>query len=188
VPDSVVGDRGAGLTGRKGENKMGTFHEVNFEGLSISECDIIALDRAGVIYCTGYSYALPRGGDVNEEYSSIVVNKQGMGNHGRIVLRGKTPRARALIREGKILSLTRQGIPWRVARVACQKQYGMEPQVARFAADLVATTRFLGPFKGRSHAEFKQWAGSWVGEVDLSFPRKSSAADIAAAVCGSAPA
>jgi hypothetical protein len=162
--------------------KMGQFYDVEFTGLSITECDKIAVNDAGVISSNfGYGYACPKGGTINDEYDSVVVNKQGMGNHGRIVLRGRTPRARSLIREGKVLNLTRQGIPWVVARVAPSCQYGMETDVAQLAADLLETVKVCGPFRGDSHYAFEQWAGSWTGNLEMSFPRKAAAAEIAKA-------
>jgi hypothetical protein len=162
------------------EMKMGNFHEVEFSGLSIANCDEIALKNAGVLSdAFGYGYALPRGGPVNSEYDSVVINTQGMGNHGSIILRGRTPRTRQLIREGKVLHLTRHGIPWVVARVAPSCQYGMELDVVELADDLMEAVRLRGQFRGRSHRAFSEWAGSWTENLEMSFPRKDAAAEIA---------
>lgn len=160
---------------------MGNFHDVCFtDSLSVAECDEIALKKAGLLSDGfGYGYACPKGGRVNEEYESFVTNTQGMGNHGSIILRGLTPRARALIREGKVLFLTRKGIPWVVARVAPSLQYGMEIAVCELAADLLETVKRAGPFVGNSHYAFERWAGSWTGNLKMSFPRKWAAAEIA---------
>lgn len=160
---------------------MGQFHDVSYEGaLSIEECDRIAINEAGVISANfGYGYACPKGGKINAEYDSVVVNKQGMGNHGCIILRGLNPRSRALIREGKVLTLTRREVPWIVARVAPSCQYGMEIPVCMLAADLLDVVRHIGPFHGDSHRSFERWAGSWTGNIDMSFPRKFAAAHIA---------
>lgn len=162
------------------------FYDVTAEGLSIEQCDHLALHNAGIVSGGfGYGYACPKKGPVNSDYESIVINKQGMGNHGSILLRGRTPRARGLIREGKILSITKQGIPWSVARHAVHMLYGMEIEVAQLATDLVETVRQIGEFSGDSHWQFSKWAGQWTEEIGMSFPRKYAASVIAACVAHS---
>jgi hypothetical protein len=58
----------------------------------------------------------------------------GCGNRGRAILVGRTPRARALLREGKIKKLIREGVSAEVAEIAVRHQYGME--VAALAEDI----------------------------------------------------
>lgn len=162
---------------------MGNFHDVYANHLTVAECDKIAIYRGGIYYATGYGYGCPKGGPVNEEYRSIVVNTQGMGNHGKIVLKGLTPRARALLREGKIMQHTRQGVPWRTARVSIHYRYGMEVPVCMLADAMVETFRVRGEApRVDSHYALDDWLG-WQADP-LTFPRKNAAIAIAAAVAG----
>ena len=153
------------------------YYEKSFEGLSIKECDKIALEMAGAIYSTGYGFSLPRGGEINEEYSSKVINSRGMGNHGTIILVGKTPRARRLLRKGKIKKIMSWGIREAVAKVAVSMPYGMEEDVVRLADDILELVREV-PYKGNSHKEFDKWCGF---SAPLSYPRKEAALAIAEA-------
>ena len=156
---------------------MGRINDVTAKGLSIAECDEIALNSAGVVDSMGYGWDRPLGGDVNEEYSSKVVNTQGMGNHGEIVLVGKSPRARALLRRGKAAALIAVGIRPFVAAACVSQRYGMEVEVAKMADDLVELVA-ISDFYGNSHKEFKIWCG--ITEYTLSFPRVCAAIAIAA--------
>ena len=153
------------------------YYEKNFKGLSVKECDKIALERAGAIYSTGYGYALPRGGEINEEYESKVIGTKGMGNYGTIILVGKTPRARRLLKEGKIRKLMSYGIRETVAKAAVSMPYGMEKDVVRLADDILELVRDV-PYKGNSHDDFDRWCGF---SASLSYPRKIAALAIAEA-------
>ena len=155
---------------------MADFYDISASGLSIEECDRIALEDAGCVRSTAYSYARPRGGDVNEEYSSKVINTQGMGNHGTIILVGKTPRARKLLRQGKINWLVQHGISQKIAKVAVSMQYGMELGVAELAEDILPLIERGFSYKGNSHYKFDKWCGF---ESDLTYPRKMAALAIA---------
>jgi hypothetical protein len=165
---------------------MGHFRYHTGADLSITECDHIAIEKAGVIDQFGFGYDCPRGADINEEYSSCVINKQGMGNHGFLILRGRTPRARAALREGKAQQLVGFGVSLIVARKCAIMKYGMEPEVADLADALYGA--FLSGLPAtvsigtRSHEEFDRVFG---GVVDIppgmSFSRKEAALRIARA-------
>jgi len=154
---------------------MSKFYEVTTR-LTVEECDRIALENAGRVFSTGFSYALPRGGDVNEEYSSRVINTRGMGNHGTIVLIGKTPRARRLLWEGRVRWLMRQGVSQRVAEAAASMRYGMEVEVAKLADAILPIVEAGFKYKGESNREFNDWCGF---DPHLSYPRKMAALAIA---------
>lgn len=165
---------------------MAEFYEVRGFGpeTATAELDRCAVEEAGVLWSGGYGYALPVATSTitqAPEWGTRVVNRQGMGNHGKIVLVGKTPRARALLREGKTRRLVAEGVPEPVARVACSCHYGMEPAVATLAGLLIPAVEARGVFEGNSHRAFAFWAGSaGDGAEPLSFPRKLAAAQIAA--------
>jgi hypothetical protein len=153
---------------------MGSFTKVYCK-LSIDECDKIA-KMGGVVRTFGFSYEIPVAGDINEEYSTVLVGKRGMGNHGSLVLRGKTLRASLLIREGKIKLLTDNGVRRKTAMVAVSMHRGMEEGVAVLADQLVELCQ-ASKFTGHSHAQFQQWSGGL--ETTLSMPRIFSAIAIA---------
>jgi hypothetical protein len=174
------------------EGTVATFGKVDgLFGLTDSDLDRIAVEKAGKLLFVD-QYDLPVMTDTipfAPEWGTKVVNRQGVGNHGFIVLVGKTPRTRALLRQGKTSLLVKEGVPEQVARVAVSMQYGMEVRVAKLAAQLVEVVRKHGPFQGNSHWSFDQWIGDrtivGLGEdelYELSFPRKSAAAVIAAEV------
>lgn len=162
---------------------MSTFN--NTDGLHTTdpqELDRIALECAGLVATYGFGFSCPVATPQipGTEYGTKVVNKQGMGNHGSIILVGLTPRTRALIREGKALSLYKQGVSWEVARVSAVSLYGMEPAVALLAEECLTSVEVHGPYEGSGHRDFDNWLGFDV--VGLSYPRKASAAAIAADV------
>lgn len=160
---------------------MSDFYDVTASGMSVAECDEIALNNAGRVTSRGFGYGCPRGGDVNTEYESKVINTQGMGNHGTIILVGKTPRARELLRQGKIRALVAEGVREKVARVAIHEKYGMEVDVAKLADDLVEICQ-KSRFRGDSHRKFQEWSG--IDDYGLSFPRVCAALRIAEKVAG----
>jgi hypothetical protein len=155
---------------------MGSFNNVSYEGLSVAECDTVALNNAGVLRSFGFSYNIPVTGDVNEEYSSVRINSQGMGNHGSLVLRGKTLRASLLLREGKIKLLTDSGVRRKTASISVSMHRGMEKDVAILADQLVELCQ-ASKFNGHSRAHFQEWSGGV--KTTLSMPRIFSAIAIA---------
>lgn len=163
---------------------MGDFYDVLPE-LSVEECNRIALD-GGVISSHGYGYACPKGGVLNSEYRCLVVNKQGMGNHGSIVLRGRTPLAREYIREGKIRSLGAAGVHRRVAERCAAMHRGMEIEVALLAQDICSVLHFVPAdaclLDVRSHRRFGEIFEDLIDIPGLSMPRKESALKIALSV------
>lgn len=154
---------------------MAEFNTVTCNHLTITECDEIA-KVGGRIASFGFSYNCPKGGIINEEYEGVVVNTQGMGNHGSLVLRGRTLRAACLLREGKIKLLTDNGVRRKTAIVAVSMHRGMEKGVALLADQLVELC-ILSNFNGHSRAQFTEWSGGI--ETNLSFPRILSAISIA---------
>jgi hypothetical protein len=157
-------------------------------GMTTEELDRVALESAGWLYSTGYGYACPVSNEVipgAPEWGTRVVNTQGMGNYGDIILVGRTLRTRELLREGKKRFLVRHGVPEDVAEVARSMQYGMEIEVASLAAEIIWAVQHRGPFQGRYHRAFNAWCD--LESCKLSFPRKLAAANIAAAVAQRRP-
>lgn len=153
---------------------MGNFTKVYCK-MSVAECDKIA-KTGGVIRSFGFGFEIPVAGDLNPEYETVLINKRGMGNHGSLVLRGKTLRSALLIREGKIKILTDSGVRRKTACVAVSMPRGMEEGVANLADQLVELSR-VSKFTGHSRAQFQEWSGGL--ETTLSFPRIISAIAIA---------
>jgi len=154
-------------------------------GLDSAELERVALEQAGVLDVVwGGGFSCPVDTPIIPgcpEWGTRVIGTGGMGNCGTIVLRGLTPRTRALLRQGKITSLVHYGVPREVAIVAVSMQWGMEIEVALQAAAAVPAVIKRGVFQGSSHVGFATWIGE--GEVeDLTFPRKEAAAAISAEV------
>lgn len=154
---------------------MSSFTDVKIENLSVKECDTIALNGGRLTHCYGYGYSRPRGSDLNLEYATKVVNKKGMGNHGFIILVGKTLRARKLIRIGKINLLLELGVRYCIAEAAIQVPRGMESDVVKLADDLLELCSHCR-FDGKSHFSFEKWAGY---SANMTFPRIVSAIRVA---------
>ena len=154
---------------------MAEFNTVTCNYLTVAECDEIA-KVGGRIASFGFSYNCPKGGIINQEYEGVVVNTQGMGNHGSLVLRGRTLRASCLLREGKIKLLTDNGVRRKTATIAVSMHRGMEKGVASLADQLVEICK-VSKFSGHSRAQFTEWSGGI--ETTLSFPRIISAIEIA---------
>jgi hypothetical protein len=164
-------------------------YDVKATGLSVAECDKIALEQGGIVNSFGYGFAMPKGGDINEEYSSKVTNKQGMGNHGYIILVGKTPRAKKLLFEGKVKILTERGVSRRVAEKAVVSGHGMEKGVAELAEHLLPLV-YRFDYRGGGYHAFVEWAEGVLppemveNGIGLSYPRIMSALEIAYKVVG----
>ena len=160
---------------------MSKFYEVTAGKLTVAECDRIALENAGRVASVGYSFAIPRGGDINEEYAAKVINTRGMGNHGTIVLVGKTKRARRLLYKGRVRWLVKNGISECVAKAAAVMHRGMELDVAKLADKIYPIVAAGSEYLGNSHSDFDEWCGFSSG---LSYPRKMAALAIAEKAAG----
>jgi len=151
---------------------MKQFYNFNgVDGLSIEDIEAIA-SKGGRVTSTGYSFSCPVAVAIipqAPEWGTRVINTQGMGNCGTIVLVGRTPRARAILEGGKVAWLRGHGVSGPVAMAAVKAQYGMEPDVALFACALVSVR---GEYRGNSHREFDAWSGMPSG---LSYRRKEAA-------------
>lgn len=164
-------------------------YTVSAHGLSIAACDAIALEKGGIVKSFGGTFAMPEGGDINKDYSSRVTNKQGMGNHGYIILVGKTPRARSLLFKGKVKILTERGVSPRVAKKAVVSGRGMEVGVAELAEHLLPLVAHFD-YRGGGYHDFVEWAEGVLppemveNGIGLSYPRILSALAIAYKVVG----
>ncbi len=154
------------------------------DNYGFGSCDLeqVAL-RGGVLASMGYGFDCPRAIDRipgNPEWGTRIINKKGMGNHGSIVLKGNTPKTRAMIRQGKINTLIARGVCREVANAAVHVSHGMEPGIAELAEKLLETA-WRGDYKGSSHREFSRWAYLLSEDMysGFSHERKSAAAAIA---------
>jgi hypothetical protein len=166
---------------------MAEFYEVKASDRhkELADLDHVAVEKGGVTDAwlrTQYGCPVAES-DVGGfgEYSSIRIATGGTGNGGTLVLRGLTPRARNLIRQGKIKTLTLEGIRPAVAAACACSGYGMESAVAQAADDLLELYLQVKPEGPMfSHAHFDKWAGELTPA--LTFPRKMAVLNILAKV------
>ena len=130
-------------------------------------------------------------GPAATEYTTCAVNTRGTGNCGRVYLRGLTPRARAIVRAGKVARLVQAGCPEKMAQVAASMPYGMENQVWGAALDLIGIARHVpGTLKrarrARGHAALDRVLSGYDAPTlaGLSWPRKQAAITLAAWAMG----
>lgn len=150
------------------------------EHLTSADIERIALEEGGRVPTRSTTLGGPIGVQTipyAPEWGTIVINTQGRADLGDIVLRGLTPRTKALLRQGKIRRLVNAGVDEVVAEVAVSMKYGNELAVAEVAELAMEAARQKGPYRGNSHASFDSWLGE---SVMLSFPRKAAAAAIGA--------
>lgn len=162
----------------------------------------ITLAEADRYAVTGEPVAMRYGGfDVNPteivggaeaEYGLRTIRTFGTGNNGITYLKGKTPRARKLVRKGKIRTLLDAGHTLEVAAIAVETIHGMEPAVLRVAEDLITLfkmvpSRALAALAARSHAGVNEATDGFTCVPRMSWSRKYSAALIAARVAGVCP-
>jgi hypothetical protein len=147
-----------------------------------AELDALAI-QGDPIDGMGYGYKCRPDEDAleSEHYTVRTINTQGMGNHGSVILVGKTPHGRRMVRQGKIKRLVREGCPERIARVACCAGYGMEAAVWKLAADLVPMLERGVELSVNGHREFQQVTG--ITDYGCSMPRVWAAIEIARRVC-----
>ena len=147
------------------------------------ELDALAL-KGEPIDGMGYGYKCRPEGDAleSEHYGVITIDTRGMGNHGEVVLVGKTPHGRRMVRRGKIARLTRQGCPADIAEVAVSMPRGMEERVWRLAEELLPMARMGVSLRCTGHHHFEEVTG--LRDHGCSFPRIMSAVAIAERVAG----
>jgi hypothetical protein len=162
---------------------MGQFWTPDYNGRwTPAELDALAL-KGEPIDGMAYTYKCCPKGDAldSEHYRVRTINTRGMGNHGSVILCGKTPHGRALVRQGKINRLVREGCPERIARVACSARYGMEAAVWKLAAELVPFLTHGVDLAVNGHREFQQVSG--ITDYNCSMPRVWAAIELARRVC-----
>ena len=155
---------------------------------SVRQCDSLALrgeaigGTAGLDFRQGDIYL--EDGTVNPEYAWTSINTRGCGNMGSAVLRGKTRRARALIRQGKINHLSEkwENLPRKFLESCIRTPKGMEDEVLSLAWRLTQINEDTGfnDLGGRltvekiqSHDQFITWSG--LTDYELTFPRVDAA-------------
>lgn len=149
------------------------------------ELDALAL-QGDPIDGMGYGYKCRPAADAldSEHYAVRTINTQGMGNHGSVILVGKTPHGRRMVRRGKIARLTREGCPADIVKVAVSMPYGMEERVWKLAEELLPLARMGVTLRFTGHRHFEEVTD--IRDHGCSFPRVEAAAAIAerAAGCG----
>ena len=148
-----------------------------------AELDAIAL-KGEPIDGMGYSYQCrPEEGALESEHYSVrCINTQGMGNHGSVVLVGKTPHGRQMVRRGKISRLVAEGCNERIARAAVSVQYGMEAPVWTLAGEILPIVEHGVMLRRSGHRDFQEATG--ITDYKCSFPRLCAAIELAERVCG----
>lgn len=163
---------------------MSQFWSPNYTGrYTPEELDAIAI-KGDPIDSMGYGYKCRPKGDAleSEHYGVRTINTQGMGNHGSVVLVGKTPHGRRMVRRGKIARLTREGCPEDIAAAAVSMSYGMEEKVWKLASVLLPLARMGVSLRCTGHRHFEAVTG--IRDHGCSFPRVEAAVAIAERVAG----
>lgn len=163
---------------------MSNFWKPDYNGRYTSEeLDTLAL-KGEPIDGMGYGYKCRPDGDAleSEHYCVRTINTQGMGNHGSVVLIGKTPHGRKMVRRGKIARLMAEGCSERVARAAVCTKYGMEGPVWALAEEILPMVERGMVLRSTGHRDFQETTG--ISDYKCSFPRVCAAVEIAERVCG----
>lgn len=165
---------------------MSQFWNPSYNGrYTPEELDALAL-RGEPIDQMGYGYKCAPDANAldSEHYGIRTIGTKGMGNHGMVVLVGKTPHGRRMVRQGKISRLIREGCPADIASVAVSTPYGMEKCVWELASELIPLARAGISLRFTSHRHFKTVTG--ICNHECSFPRIMAAVEIAERVanCG----
>lgn len=147
------------------------------------ELDALAL-KGEPIDVMGYGYkCLPEGDALESEHYGVhTINTQGMGNHGSVILVGKTPHGRRMVRRGKIARLTREGCPSDIAEAAVSMRYGMEERVWKLAERLLPIACAGVSLRCTGHRHFEYVTD--ICDHGCSFPRVGAAVAIAERVAG----
>lgn len=169
---------------------MPQFWSPNYTGrFTPEELDTLAI-KGEPIDAMGYGYKCRPEGDAleSEHYGVRTINTRGMGNHGSVILVGKTPHGRRMVRRGKIARLTRDGCLADIAEVAVSMPYGMEARVWKLAEELLPLARMGVSLRCTGHRHFEAVTG--IRDHGCSFPRVNAGVAIAERVagCGGVPA
>lgn len=154
------------------------YHKPNYRDLTDEQLDAYALEGKP-LDSMGHGLKLIPDDDaiVSEHYELIVIDTKGMGNHGVVYLKGKTPHGKRLVYQGKIARLVRSGCPEEIAPICATAQYGMEEPVWGLAEKLLDPIAKGVKIDPRGHAEFAHQSG--IHGYDCSFPRVLAAIGIA---------
>jgi hypothetical protein len=114
-------------------------------------------------------------GSAAAEYGVVTIAAMGCGNRGTSYLVGKTPRAKALVKQGKVRRLVEQGVAPKIAAVAVKCQYGME--VAGIAMWLINLPD--GTLARLAGLPRSKWEALGIDTTGVSMPRLWAAAEIA---------
>lgn len=170
------------------------FHatDLGFSKTPTAELDRIAVG-GGRIGHISYGYATR--GDVAprpDGWAAVWVATGGMGNCGSLVLRGTTPRTRALLKQGQVKALQAAGLSAAAADAVCAARapykHQLAPVLAQVLQDRAAVRALLahpgsfGPGSGRADWQ-RQWAGCLPDAVKaLTAPREAALAQLVQAV------
>jgi hypothetical protein len=164
--------------------------DADLSAVPVEELDRIAIENGGVVRSIGYGYAC-RGQVVpSEEWSGRWINRQGMGNHGTLILIPRTTRSRAVWRKGQIRYYEGFGIPYYYAsrmvdiRIPYSHEQGVLDALKEILESPVLTSVMrrhpatYGSGSGRS--EWRYAYGDVLPDsiLHLSAPREASLAQI----------
>jgi hypothetical protein len=163
---------------------MGTFYQttLGIDGATVEELNSCAL-RGGVWGEIGYGYACR--GELPKErhgYTFQWIGTGGMGNAGKIVLKGRTPLAREYLREGVVREIMSRfpDLAYveasRLADAARTTQYGREEAVQKLAVETRHLVNAWDAFDdaGRPGYSTDKWSKVW-GIERLSYWRLRAA-------------
>ena len=176
---------------------MGNFYNTTFaiESMSVEQLDRIAVEQAGNCGGIGYGYACA--GEVGKlagGWSAMWTNRQGMGNHGDLILVPTDKRTRALAREGKVRAFMSAGLTReeavRLQRVKARYKFELVGMLRNILDDkgkvaaICAHPGTYGPGSGRT----KWWEAwgypMWPEGMGLSAPREVELVTMVRAIVG----
>ena len=160
---------------------MGQFYETTcgYDGMTVDELDRVALEKGGVLGGIGYGYATLGNIEPKGDWSAQWVNRQGMGNHGTLVLVPLSPRTRALRRRGIIQKWMEAGLTKEQAEKLYHLRVSYKFELVKTLVEVLtdegqrraylAHPGNFGPGSGR-----REWCERWdvVLTTKLSAPRE----------------
>lgn len=155
------------------------FYSPNYSGrYTPEELDVIALN-GDPIDEMGYGFKCVPQGDAlqSEHYCVRTIGTQGLSNYGTVVLVGKTPHGRRMVRRGKVARLARAGCPADIAESAVSMPYGMEEKVWQLADQLLPLARAGVRVRCSGHRHFEAITG--IRDHGCSFARVLAAVALA---------